>query len=105
MKKTLAEQFTASRKAQRDNPLFRPEVKVIRDQPDGIQYVSFPKTFWIVTRPTGGEATLEDVVFETSVAGLQNQFLGGLKAADIVMVTTNKNFAMNAATDLVQAPE
>ena len=34
-------------------------------------------TFWVVTDPTA-DSTLDDILFETTLAGLERQFKGGL---------------------------
>lgn len=39
--------------------------------------------FWIVTKPTK-YSVLDDILFQSDIKGMQNQFLGGLKKAEIV---------------------
>jgi len=44
--------------------------------------------FWVVTDPTP-ESALEDILFETSLRGLELQFKGGLTAGDNPTIFTD----------------
>lgn len=53
--------------------------------------------FWVVTRPTE-DSTLIDILFKSSVREMQNQYLGGLKAEEILGVFPNSQSAMAVQT-------
>ena len=55
--------------------------------------------FWVVTIPTS-ESELGDILFETDIKGLGNQFRGGLNSDDIVG-WYDKETATQIATDLM----
>jgi len=55
---------------------------------------------WIVTRPTQ-VSTLADIVFQTSVPLLANQFRGGLSPDDIMGVYLNEQEARAVGTSLL----
>lgn len=52
--------------------------------------------FWVVTKATN-RSGLSDILFQKDMAGMQNQFLGGLKGSDIVGVFTTKKEAETLA--------
>lgn len=43
--------------------------------------------FWVVTQPKTGD-TIADIRFLTTIQGMQNQFLGGLKGKEIIGIYT-----------------
>jgi len=45
--------------------------------------------FWVVTNPTP-DSTLGDILFETTLRGLERQFRGGLSIADIPTIFTDR---------------
>lgn len=45
--------------------------------------------FWVVTKPTK-QSTLIDILFQSDMKRMQNQFLGGLKSSDIIGIFTTK---------------
>jgi hypothetical protein len=49
-------------------------------------------TFWVVTDP-GPEATLDDILFETTLAGFDRQLKGGLTMADEPTIFTDRDEA------------
>jgi len=57
-------------------------------------------SIWIVTRPTQ-VSTLADIVFQTSVPLLANQFRGGLSADDIMGVYLNEQEARAVGASLL----
>ena len=59
---------------------------------------------WVVVKPEA-QAVLEDVVFETTLSGLRNQFKGGLEPTDIIMVTDNKEEAIELAHEMLNIRE
>ena len=57
--------------------------------------------FWIATKPTP-DSELGDICFETDIKGLEFQFKGGLTAAEIEGVYTEKWEARMLAEILMQ---
>ena len=51
---------------------------------------------WIVEKPTK-HSEMADVVWSTDLKGLRLQFLGGLKAGNIIGAYTTKSEAMSVA--------
>lgn len=56
---------------------------------------------WVVTKPRP-RSVLVDICFETDLQGLENQFKGGLAAADIHAIYTDRHEAVTAAEVLLQ---
>lgn len=52
--------------------------------------------FFVVVKPTA-QSTFRDTVFKIDPVGLVNQFAGGLKIEEIVMITTNQQKAVSEA--------
>ena len=52
--------------------------------------------FWVVTKPRK-HSSLIDILFQSDMKGMQNQFLGGLKASEIMGTFTNKKEAEKVA--------
>ena len=67
-----------------------------------IQYgAGFPKTFWVVTRPSA-DSELEDILFESDMARMEYQYKGGLKASEIYGVYGKESEATKAAKGLLK---
>jgi hypothetical protein len=60
------------------------------------------KDFWVVTKPSKTN-TLEDILFKANLAYMRNQFVGGLKAADILGAFTVKKEAEDVAKAALKA--
>ena len=59
---------------------------------------------WIVTHPKiNYRCELEDILFETSISGLELQFRGGLKIEEIVGVFTEHTEALDVAKTVSSA--
>ncbi len=56
--------------------------------------------FWVVTKPTKN-SELADILFNSDIKGMQNQFLGGLTKAEIVGIYSTKSEAERIARKLL----
>lgn len=57
--------------------------------------------FWVVLIPTE-DSILEDILFEANIFDMHLQFLGGLKASDIMGIYKNKAKAKKVAENLLK---
>lgn len=60
------------------------------------------KDFWVVTKPSKNQI-LEDILFKANMAYMRNQFVGGLKAADILGTFTTQKEASDLAKAAIKA--
>jgi len=78
----------------KDTPLARPIMKSSTTDEVG--------KFYIVTKPSL-DSTLLDIMFDTDIKGLQNQYLGGLQSGDIEGIFTDKYVAETVAKSLLDS--
>ena len=60
----------------------------------------FINKFWVVTKPTR-KSELVDILFNSDIKGMQNQFLGGLTESEIVGMYSTKSEAEKIARKLL----
>jgi hypothetical protein len=56
--------------------------------------------FWVVTKPSKN-SELADILFNSDIKGMQNQFLGGLTKSEIVGIYSTKTEAEKIARKLL----
>lgn len=54
--------------------------------------------FWVVTKPSPND-TQPDILFQSTIQGMQNQFAGGLKGNEILGIWTTKAEAQKVASE------
>ena len=57
--------------------------------------------FWVVTYPTSDIDELNDILFQSTIASMCLQFLGGLKLREIAGIYREENVAKQRAIDLM----
>lgn len=72
------------------------QAELSEDTPDEIG------KFWVVTKPQSKDATLEDILFESSVMYFANQIRGGLNEADVRGLFYSKPKATKLAKSLLK---
>jgi len=58
--------------------------------------------FWVVTKPNQN-SIIEDILFKTSIRDMGNQWLGGLKATDIIGIFKNESDAIKFSEEKLGA--